>query len=77
MMKMREVPDGVAIPAGGNVALAPKGSHLMLLGLKKPLKEGETFSATLNFEKAGSVPVRFVVKGIGATAATMGEVHHH
>ena len=77
MMKMREVPDGVAIPAGGNVALAPKGSHLMFLGLKKPLKEGETFSATLNFEKAGSVPVRFVVKGIGATAATMGEVHHH
>jgi copper(I)-binding protein len=49
----------------------------MFLGLKKPLKEGEAFSATLNFEKAGSVPVRFVVKGVGATAATVGEVHHH
>ena len=41
MMKMRQVSDGVAVPAGGSVALAPNGYHLMFLGLKKPLTEGE------------------------------------
>jgi copper(I)-binding protein len=77
MMKMREMPDGVPVPAGGSVALAPKGYHLMFLGLKKPLKEGETFTATLTFEKAGPVSATFEVKGIGAAAPTVGAEHHH
>jgi len=77
MMKMRELPDGVAVPAGGSVALAPKAYHLMFLGLKKPLKEGETFSGTLTFEKAGTVAVTFEVKGVGAAASDAGAEHHH
>ncbi len=40
----------------------------MFLGLKKPLKEGEAFSATLNFEKAGSVEVQVKVEKPGAGA---------
>ena len=39
----------------------------MFEGLKRPLKEGETFSGTLTFEKAGTVSVTFDVKGLGAS----------
>ena len=77
MMKMRQVTDGVGVPAGGTVALAPNAYHLMFLGLKKPLKEGETFSGTLTFEKAGSVAVSFAVRGVGAAAPDTGAEHHH
>jgi copper(I)-binding protein len=77
MMKMRQVSDGMAVPAGGSVALAPNGYHLMFLGLKKPLTEGGTFTGTLTFEKAGTVAVTFEVGGIGAGAADAGAEHHH
>jgi periplasmic copper chaperone A len=40
----------------------------MFEGLKRPLKEGETFSGTLTFEKAGTVSVTFHVKGLGASS---------
>ena len=43
MMKMRELTDGLPIPAQGSVALDPASYHLMFLDLKKPLKEGDTF----------------------------------
>ena len=77
MMKMRQVTDGVAVPAGASVALAPNGYHLMFLGLKKPLREGDTFTGTLTFEKAGTVAVTFEVRGIGAAAPDAGAEHHH
>ena len=77
MMKMRQVTDGVAVPAGASIALAPNGYHLMLLGLKKPLTEGGTFTGTLTFEKAGAIEVTFEVRGIGARAADAGAEHHH
>jgi periplasmic copper chaperone A len=77
MVKMRQVTDGVPVPAGGSVALAPQGFHLMFLGLKKPLKEGDTFAGTLTFEKAGTIAVTFEVRGIGAAAPDAGTEHHH
>ena len=46
----------------------PASYHLMFEGLKRPLKEGETFSGTLTFEKAGTVSVTFDVKGLGASS---------
>ena len=76
MMKMRQVSDGMAVPAGGSVALAPNGYHLMFLGLKKPLTEGGTFTGTLTFEKAGTIKVTFEVRGIGAPADP-GAEHNH
>ncbi|TIX54312.1 MAG: copper chaperone PCu(A)C, partial [Mesorhizobium sp.] len=51
----------------GKVALAPGGYHLMFVGLKQQPKQGETFPATLIFEKAGTVTVDFAVEGIGQT----------
>jgi copper(I)-binding protein len=70
VMQMRPVPDGVVVPAGGEVALKPGSYHLMFMDLKRPLKEGETFAGTLNFETAGSVDVTFMVERPGASAPT-------
>jgi copper(I)-binding protein len=58
--------DGVAIPAGESVTLAPGGFHLMFLGLMEPLVEGGEMPVTLTFEKAGSVETYLHVIAIGA-----------
>jgi hypothetical protein len=76
MMKMRQLTDGLPIPAEGSVALEPASYHLMFVDLKKPLKEGETFSGTLAFAKAGTVEVTFEVRGTGAAAPDEG-AHQH
>ncbi|MFG1372931.1 copper chaperone PCu(A)C [Xanthobacter oligotrophicus] len=67
VMTMRPLPDGVAIPAGGSVALKPGSYHIMFLNLKEPLKEGAKVDATLTFEKAGAVAVQFQVESVGAS----------
>lgn len=54
------------IPAHGKVELKPHGLHIMLMGLKHPLKEGDTFPVTLTFEKAGSVELQVVVDKVDA-----------
>jgi copper(I)-binding protein len=66
VMKMRELPNGLLIDGGKTVSLAPGGYHLMLLGLKTPLRKGDKVSVTLNFEKAGKVDVTLDVEGFGA-----------
>lgn len=67
VMQMRELADGLPIPAGGSVVLKPGGYHVMLIGLKKPLTAGESFPLTLTFEKAGTISVTVPVQAIGAT----------
>jgi hypothetical protein len=62
--KMRPV-DGVDVPAGKRVVLAPKGTHIMLMGLAQPLVAGETFPLTLSFAKAGERTVSVVVRAAG------------
>jgi len=71
VMQMREVKDGLAIPAHGDVKLTPGGYHLMLTGLKHPLVKGETAKVTLTFERAGAVTVDFAVVGVGAASGDM------
>jgi copper(I)-binding protein len=53
---MRPV-EGLEIPAGGSVDLKPGGYHVMLVGLKAPLKKGDMISLQLKFEHAGQVDV--------------------
>ncbi len=67
VMKMRELPGGLPIPADGSVTLQPGGYHVMLIGLKKPLTAGETFLLTLSFEKAGNISITVPVQAMGAT----------
>jgi periplasmic copper chaperone A len=65
VMRMRAV-DAIEIPAGQTVALRPGGLHIMLVGLSRPLREGETVPLTLRFERAGEVRVELSVQAAGA-----------
>lgn len=61
VMKMREI-DDLPLPAGASVAMKPgMGYHIMLMKLKAPLKLGDSFPMTLQFEKAGKVDVNVKV----------------
>ena len=62
VMKMRELGEGLEIPAGGTVELKPGGYHVMFMKISEPMKDGETRKAKLVFEKAGSVDVEFDVQ---------------
>lgn len=74
--RMRRVDDGIVLEPGATVTLAARGTHLMLLDLKVPIAAGQTFDGTLVFERAGKVPVRFMVDGFGgATAAPSHDGH--
>lgn len=64
VMQMRAV-TSLEIPAGTTVVMkhgVPAGYHLMLLGLKAPLKDGDRFPVTLTFEKAGTHEVNVWVQ---------------
>ena len=76
VMTMRPVENGLSIPAGQSVTLAPGGYHLMLMDLKGPLKKGDRVPVTLAFEKAGEVKVTLDIEGIGATGPTSGQMPH-
>ncbi len=66
VMRMRPLA-GIEVKAGERVELKPGGMHLMLTGLKAPLKLGQSFPLTLTFEKAGAVSVTVAVEKAGAT----------
>jgi periplasmic copper chaperone A len=66
IMSMRPVPGGLEIKPGQTVVLNPESFHLMLMGLKQPLTQGERVKATLDFAKAGKLDLEFVVESMGA-----------
>ena len=68
VMQMRPLPDGIPVPAGTTIILAPGGLHIMFIGLRRSLAEGDSFAATLDFEHAGSVAVEFAVQAAGSEA---------
>jgi periplasmic copper chaperone A len=73
VMEMRELPDGLAIPAGATVALKPGGDHIMFVDLKHAAKSGDVIHTTLTFEKAGKVDVAFpAADNMGAMAPSGG-----
>jgi hypothetical protein len=51
------------VGAGARVTLAPGGFHLMLEGLKRPLRVGQTAPVTLVFARSGLVRASLVVRG--------------
>jgi periplasmic copper chaperone A len=53
--------EGIDIPAGETVMLERGGMHIMLMGLKAPLTEGQMVPATLIFERAGRVEIEFMI----------------
>jgi len=63
MATMRPV-EALDIPAGGSVELKPGGFHIMLMGLKAPMKKGDRLTLHLKFEHAGLIDVMAQVGGV-------------
>ena len=68
----------LTIAPGGQVALRPGGLHLMLTGLKRPIKAGETVRITLKFAKAGERETAFTANDTAGAQGmdTMPGMHH-
>lgn len=76
VMRMRELPDGLIIKPGSEVALKPGAFHLMFMELKRQLKPGEIVKGTLVFAKAGRVNVTFEVRTLAGKSVHDGMMHH-
>ena len=63
---MRPV-EAIELAQGKTITLAPGGTHIMLIGLKYPLREGGTFPLTLTFAEVGSATITIDIQS--ATAA--------
>jgi copper(I)-binding protein len=65
VMQMRPVDGGLEIPANSAVELKPGGLHLMLIGLQRPLAEGESVPVTLTFDDGTRVDAVLAVRAMG------------
>lgn len=72
VMRMRQVKGGIAVPAKGRLELKPGGYHIMFIGLKQQLRQGERFPVTLRFKRAGTVTVQFAVQPVGSAGPVEG-----
>lgn len=64
MMRMREITPFV-VQAGETVSFRPAGKHIMLMGLKEALQEGETLELTATFSDGNTVEVQAAIGGFG------------
>ncbi len=74
--RMRQI-NSLEIKPGETVVFRPGGMHVMFVGLKQPLSQGQTVKGTLLFEKAGTVAIEFAVQAVGAPAGGQGGAHKH
>lgn len=78
VMKMREMKEGIPLPAGKTVTLQPGGLHIMLMGLKAPLKLDDTYKMTLKFKNAPEKTITIKVnKGKVTDMSSMEMDHSH
>ena len=75
VMRMRRVPS-VALEKGGKVVFKPGSYHIMLIGLKQPLKDGDELPVTLTFKTAGDITVLARVQPLGAAGPKPHGSHH-
>lgn len=75
VMQMRPV-DQFVIPAGGTLVMAPQSHHIMLIGLKSPLKTGDSFSIQLNFSNYPPMDTTFKVSAPGEAMPMDGHGMH-
>ncbi len=66
IMRMREIAGGLVLPPGKPVTLSPAGNHIMLDGLKAPLKQGSVVPVRLVFAKAPPVDIQAQVQSTGS-----------
>jgi len=65
IMRMRKL-DALDLPPGKSVTLKPGGHHVMLMGLRAPLKPGDRFGITLLLANGEKIPVSVAVMKLGA-----------
>ncbi|MDX2471247.1 MAG: copper chaperone PCu(A)C [SAR324 cluster bacterium] len=74
MMLMRQVKK-LVLKSGETKPFVPGGSHIMLIGLKKNLKKGDTVDLTLQFKNAGKINIKVpVIRRSGKTPTH--SMHH-
>jgi copper(I)-binding protein len=76
MMRMREV-NAIKLPAGKTINLQDGGYHLMLEGLKSPLKEGEAIPLTLTIKTSSGVNKVETSAKVGSLTATGAPAMEH
>ncbi len=69
IMRMAPISGGLVIPAHATVVLKPMHKHIMLQGLKTPLKAGHSFPLEMTFHHAGTIKVSVAVGTLGAMQA--------
>lgn len=65
VMRMRPT-EAIPVQPGEATTLQPGGYHVMLMGIKAPMREGQSFHLTLVFENAGEIETHVDV--LSATA---------
>lgn len=75
VMRMREVKDGIPLPAGATQELKRGSYHVMFFGLKKPLVAGDKFDMTLKFKHAKPKKVTVTVRPMDGGAANPHAAH--
>ncbi len=80
MMKMRQV-DGIDLPAGKGVNLSRGSYHIMLVGLKRQLKQGDAVDITLQVQgknkKRENITVKVPVKPLDFVSPDVPAAMHH
>jgi copper(I)-binding protein len=66
VMRMRQLKEGLVLAPKSITDLKPGGYHLMFIGLKKAIKQGDSIALQLTFEKAGTVDLTLAAAAIGA-----------
>lgn len=75
VMKMRPVKE-IDVKAGGEAVLKPGSYHIMLIGLKQPLKEGDQVPLTLKFDDGTALKVEAPVQRPAPAAMDHGNMKH-
>lgn len=75
VMQMRPV-DGIPVPVGGKVSLQPGGLHIMLLGVKQPLAEGDEVTLELRWDNGDTEQLSLPVRDI-RVQSQHGHGHQH
>lgn len=70
MMRMRQI-KAIAVAAGATTELKPGGLHVMLIGLTRPLEQGDEIEMELEFDDSSRHQLRVPVRPV------MGSRHHH
>lgn len=76
VVKMRQLPK-FTLASHGNLELMPSGKHVMLLGLKKPLTEGQEVVLRLKFSDGSEKRLTLPVSKQAMATQDDGQHHHH